>query len=149
MLMNTPGKPPRLETQHSLMGTPMINLNNRGLGVPATPSAFLLAQQKSEYNGDMTTMTRKNTITGGPIKKNNDIRQLARPGQIRLVNLDLDSPRMQQAMQKLGYEKEDLDTYKRKEHFIEMPDVIPSPKGKNPDATSKKLNYMELNASRL
>ena len=46
-------------------------------------------------------------------------------------------------MQKLGYEKEDLDTYKRKEHFIEMPDVIPSPKGKNPDATSKKLNYMD------
>ena len=44
-------------------------------------------------------LSRKNTLTGGPpVKMNNDIRQLVRPGQIRLVNLNLDSPRMQEAM---------------------------------------------------
>lgn len=49
---------------------------------------------------------------------NNDIRQLVRPGQVRLVNLDLDSPRMKQAMKTLGFEKEDLDTKKRREDFM-------------------------------
>jgi len=48
-------------------------------------------------------------------KRNNDIRQLVRPAQTRLVNLDLDSPRMSQAMRMLGFEKEDLDTKKRRE----------------------------------
>ena len=62
-----------------------------------------------------------------------------RPGQIRLVNLNLDSPRMQEAMQILGYEKEDLDTRKRKEHFYEEADGMPSPKGKDPKTVSKEL----------
>ena len=84
-------------------------------------------------------MSRKNTLGGPPVKMNNDIRQLVRPGQIRLVNLDLDSPRMQEAMQILGYEKEDLDTRKRKEHFYEEADGMPSPKGKDPKTVSKEL----------
>ena len=70
---------------------------------------------------------------------NNDIRPLIRPGQIRLVNLNLDSPRIQEAMQILGYEKEDLDTRKRRGHFVEEADRSPSPKVKDPKATSKEL----------
>ena len=50
-------------------------------------------------------------------RKNNDIRQLVKPSQVRLVNLDLDSPRMQEAMKMLGYSKEDLNNSKRKESF--------------------------------
>ena len=84
--------------------------------------------------------SRRNTVTGGPpVKLNNDIRQLVRPGQIRLVNLDLDSPRMQEAMKSLGYEKEDLDTRKRKENFFEEANGMPSPLGRNPKAASKEL----------
>ena len=48
---------------------------------------------------------------------NNDIRQLVKPTQVRLVNLDLDSPRLQSAMQILGYDAEDLNTRKRKDNF--------------------------------
>ena len=40
-----------------------------------------------------------------------------KPAQVRLVNLDLDSPRLKSAMQVHGYESEDLITGKRKEHF--------------------------------
>ena len=80
-------------------------------------------------------------------KLNNDIRQLVRPGQIRLVNLDLDSPRMQQAMQILGYERDDLDTKKRREHFIHNNDPtnqkVPSPKGKDMKTLSKELIMMD------
>ena len=84
--------------------------------------------------------SRRNTVAGGPpVKMNNDIRQLVRPGQIRLVNLDLDSPRMQEAMKNLGYEKEDLDTRKRKDDFYEQSDGMPSPLGRNPKAASKEL----------
>ena len=48
---------------------------------------------------------------------NNDIRPLTKPKQIRLVKLDLDSPRMKQAMKNIGLEKEDLDTKKTQEEF--------------------------------
>mgnify|MGYP007004898253 FL=1 len=75
---------------------------------------------------------------------NNDIRPLVRSAQIRLVNLDLDSPRMREAMLSLGYEKEDLDTRKRKEHFRDDPEGecrAPSPKGKDPLAASKDLKF--------
>ena len=50
-------------------------------------------------------------------KQNNDIKVLTKPNQVRLVNLDLESPRMMQAMKMLGFEKEDLNTRKRREHF--------------------------------
>lgn len=40
-----------------------------------------------------------------------------KPTQVRLVNLDLDSPRMSQAMAMLGFEKEDLNTKKRRDQF--------------------------------
>ena len=56
-------------------------------------------------------------------KQNNDIRLLVKPSQVRLVNLDLDSPRMSQAMQVLGFEKEDLNTRKRKDHFLDVTDT--------------------------
>ena len=86
--------------------------------------------------------SRRNTTSGPPVKMNNDIRQLARPGQIRLVNLDLDSPRMQEAMKTLGYEKEDLDTRKRKDDFYEENDGMPSPGIRNPKAASKELKFI-------
>ena len=44
---------------------------------------------------------------------------MTKPAQVRLVNLDLDSPRLQSAMEILGYEAEDLNTHKRKENFRE------------------------------
>ena len=50
---------------------------------------------------------------------NNDIQQLSRPGQLRLVNLDFDSPRLLQAMKINGYEKQDLEYSKRKDNFRE------------------------------
>ena len=50
-------------------------------------------------------------------KQNNDIRQLVRPGQVRLVNFDLDSPRMTRAMYQLGFQKKDLETDKRRDDF--------------------------------
>ena len=46
---------------------------------------------------------------------------------------------MQEAMQILGYEKEDPDTRKRRGHFVEEADGSPSPKGKDPRAASKEL----------
>ena len=60
--------------------------------------------------------TRQITIIGEK-EPNNDIRLLTRPKQVRLVMLDLDSPRMRTAMSNLGFEKEDLDTSKTQEDF--------------------------------
>ena len=80
-----------------------------GLTLQAQPSGFeerLLNVQPSEMKGSLTKKS-----------KNNDIRPLVKPTQVRLVNLDLDSPRMAQAMRMLGYEKEDLNTRKRREQF--------------------------------
>lgn len=53
----------------------------------------------------------------GEKEPNNDIRLLTRPKQIRLVKLDLDSPRMRSAMMNIGFEKDDLDTKKTREDF--------------------------------
>lgn len=50
-------------------------------------------------------------------KKNNEIRALVKPSQVRLVNLDFDSPRMKMALAKLGFEQEDLESHKRREDF--------------------------------
>ena len=57
------------------------------------------------------------------LKMNNDIRVLTKPSQIRLVNLDMDSPRLKKAMEMLGYEKKDLDTRKRRDNFRESIDA--------------------------
>ena len=82
---------------------------------PGTPSPFLQHQENEAMRKSINSLA--NMATKQPGKLNNDIRQLVRPGQVRLVNLDLDSPRMRQAMEILGYEKEDLDNKKRRDHF--------------------------------
>jgi len=74
-------------------------------------------------------------------KQNNDIRLLFKPSQVRLVNLDLDSPRMTQAMQVLGFEKEDLNTRKRRDQFIVDTDTGT---GSSP-STKAAVNVKNLN----
>ena len=56
---------------------------------------------------------------GRPIspRKNNNIAPLRYTKQLRLVRLDLDSPRMAEAIINLGYAKDDLDTKKTREDF--------------------------------
>ena len=62
---------------------------------------------------------------------NNDIRALTRPKQIRLVKLDLDSPRMIQAMKNIGLTRDDLDTKKRPEDFMYSSKVAGQPMSPN------------------
>ena len=50
---------------------------------------------------------------------------------------------MQEAMQILGYEKDDLDTRKRKEHFYEEAENSPSPRGKDPRLAAKELKSIK------
>lgn len=86
----------------------------------STASPFLQAHQlQNQSTVEFSQSTHKPVQEKRVSKsrKNNDIRQLVKPSQVRLVNLDLDSPRMQQAMKKLGYSKEDLNNSKRKEYF--------------------------------
>ena len=56
-------------------------------------------------------------LLSGDKEPNNDIRLLTRPKQVRLVRLDLDSPRMRTAMKNIGLEKDDLDNKKTREDF--------------------------------
>ena len=86
----------------------------------STASPFLQAHQlqnQSTVEFSQSTHKAVHEKKVNKSRKNNDIRQLVKPSQVRLVNLDLDSPRMQQAMKKLGYSKEDLNNSKRKENF--------------------------------
>ena len=49
---------------------------------------------------------------------NNNIQPLTKPKQVRLVNFDMDSPRMRSAMEELGLTREDLNTRKTKNDFM-------------------------------
>ena len=49
---------------------------------------------------------------------NNNIQPLTKPKQVRLVNFDLESPRMKSAMEELGMTREDLNTRKTKTDFM-------------------------------
>ena len=76
-------------------------------------SAYSIIGHKNETNFNETERPKeKSRLTYEEKAPNNDIRLLTKPKQIRLVKLDLDSPRMKQAMKNIGLEKEDLDTKK-------------------------------------
>jgi uncharacterized coiled-coil protein SlyX len=47
----------------------------------------------------------------------NDIKALTNAKQIRMVNLDLESPRMKKALERLGLVREDLNNMKRMDDF--------------------------------
>lgn len=47
----------------------------------------------------------------------NDIKPLTYAKQIRMVNLDLESPRMKKALERLGLVREDLNNMKRMDDF--------------------------------
>jgi uncharacterized coiled-coil protein SlyX len=47
----------------------------------------------------------------------NDIKPLTNAKQIRMVNLDLESPRMKKALERLGLVREDLNNMKRMDDF--------------------------------
>ena len=49
---------------------------------------------------------------------NNNIAPLRKTKHIRLVKFDLDSPKMAEAIKNLGLVKDDLDTKKRRDHFV-------------------------------
>lgn len=49
--------------------------------------------------------------------KTNDIKPLTRSNRIRIVNLDLDSPRISKAMETLGLIKADMNNHKRLDDF--------------------------------
>ena len=55
---------------------------------------------------------------------NNNIRDLADPYHLRYLKLDLNSPRLAQAMRNLGLVKEDLNTRKTRDDFISADDRL-------------------------
>ena len=60
------------------------------------------------------------------------------------MNLDLESPRMRQAMKILGYEKEDLNTRKRRENFTASTyDSAKTPTEKAVVTAVEKLNTVD------
>ena len=94
-----------------------------GLSSAAQTPYNVIGVKNADLNNNFTEGVKKEKVkfipADGqmPIVLNNDIRILSKPKQIKYVHLNLQSPRMKQAMETVGFLKEDLDTKKTKEDF--------------------------------